>query len=139
LALEAYPYVPQSCGWYFERLYRWFDGPEFLMLDQTQWPAVKRKEPDAEVVKMESRRTALAISTILEGVYKISSQSRCLSVVAWILRFADSFRRLKISILHHRPQMNCDACCIMLLGAYKRIISPRYLVGCKKESIFKGI
>jgi len=49
---------------------------------------------------MESRKTAFAKSTIsnhlLEvGVYKISSHTRCLSVVSWILRFADSSRKRK--------------------------------------------
>jgi len=82
-------------------LSRWFDGPEFLQLDQTQWPANKREKPDVETVNMESRKTSFAISTIsnhlLEGgLYKISFHTRCISAVAWILRFADSSRNRKV-------------------------------------------
>jgi len=71
LPLEACSYAPQTFRSYLESCTvtklmesRWFDGPEFLQLDQARWQAGKREEPDVETVNMESRKTAFAIATI---------------------------------------------------------------------------
>ncbi|XP_036345643.1 uncharacterized protein LOC118754877, partial [Rhagoletis pomonella] len=76
----------------------WFEGPAYLQRHQDEWPTHHRGDIDQDIVNLEKRKSAFATvnatNDLLEAVYKISSHSRCLQIVAWMFRFSNLSRKL---------------------------------------------
>ncbi|XP_036347402.1 uncharacterized protein LOC118756766, partial [Rhagoletis pomonella] len=76
----------------------WFEGPAYLLQHQDEWPTQRPGDIDQNIVDSEKRKSAFAVTSVtnylLEVIYNISSHSRCLLIVAWMLRFSYISRKL---------------------------------------------
>ena len=79
---------------------RWFIAPEFLELDEDRWPDLKIGELDKEDVEIR-KKSILVAATVVEthgiNLSRISSWTRLVRVVAWVIRGAANW---KARILH---------------------------------------
>ena len=74
---------------------RWFTGPQFLELDEEEWPVLDVATLDKNDIEIR-KKSILVATTIVEthgiNLTRISSWSRLQRVVAWVIRFAAKWR-----------------------------------------------
>ncbi|XP_044249366.2 uncharacterized protein [Drosophila takahashii] len=79
----------------------WFTGPQFLTQPSSQWPTTPQIiDIDPTIVKAEQRRstftTAVISNHVLQQLTHISSYTRCIRTIAYVFRFANLSRGVKI-------------------------------------------
>nr|XP_044248556.1 uncharacterized protein LOC123002454 [Drosophila takahashii] len=79
----------------------WFTGPQFLTQPSSQWPITPQIiDIDPTIVKAEQRRstftTAVISNHVLQQLTHISSYNRCIRTIAYVFRFANLSRGVKI-------------------------------------------
>jgi len=77
---------------------RWWEGPTWLLSEESQWPQAEEK-PDEELVMSEKRKTVLVLCNEekkTDWYYKyFSSFKKMVRMVAWMLRFCNRARGLR--------------------------------------------
>ena len=70
----------------------WINGPQFLTKESNFWPPNTTSDVDMNVVEKERRKSMFSATIesnyILDQLEAYSSYTRCIDVVAWMLRFA---------------------------------------------------
>ncbi|XP_043482111.1 uncharacterized protein LOC122511116 [Leptopilina heterotoma] len=77
---------------------RWFQGPSFLKLEETEWPVQKMPDRQSDEIKKEMRKEfcfTTQVEQCLLDCSKYSSIQKITRVCAWILRFIERCRKKK--------------------------------------------
>ena len=84
---------------------RWLRGPEFLSLDESNWPTRQLPEQDPVVDESEVKREFTAVVTTtdlplpcLPDVRRFSSFQRLIRTTAWVVRFVNNLKPTSRSI-----------------------------------------
>jgi hypothetical protein len=80
----------------FDQNYRWFKGPEFLYLDESEWPVTPEREDDEainnDVIEEETVAVTVEFKIPVPDAERFSSWSKLLRATAWCNRFVKNCR-----------------------------------------------